>query len=84
MFVQVFQPNNIQNLANLSAVCLEMGRAREADYYAIQGVNEANSQNNHTCDGDFQQVLAFTRGMEVQLDVEEGEKTKGENAQADN
>lgn len=78
MFVQVFQPNNIQNLANLSAVCLEMGRAREADYYAIQGLNEANSQNNHTCDGDFQQVLAFTRGMEVQLDVEEGERMKGD------
>jgi hypothetical protein len=42
-----------------------MGFLDEADYYARKGLEEAEMQNDHRCDGDFykvQQAVLVLRG----------------------
>ena len=52
-FVLFYDPHNIQNLCNLAMVNLQMNSLGNADYFARVGLQEAEKQNNHTCDGDF-------------------------------
>ena len=65
-FVLFYNPHNIQNLSNLAMVNLQMNNLGNADYYARIGLQEAEKQNNHSCDGDFyvvQQTLANFRNQ---------------------
>ena len=52
-YVLFYEPHNIQNLSNLAMVNLLMNNLGNADYYARKGLQEADVQNNHSCDGDF-------------------------------
>lgn len=52
-YVLFYEPHNIQNLSNLAMVNLQMNNLGNADYYARVGLQEAEKQNNHSCDGDF-------------------------------
>ena len=52
-YVLFYEPHNIQNLSNLAMVSLQMNNLDKADYYARIGLQEAEKQNNHSCDGDF-------------------------------
>ena len=59
------RPHELQNLSNLAATYLDMGFLDEADYYARKGIEEAEMQNDHRCDGDFykvQQAVLVLRG----------------------
>lgn len=65
-FVLFYEPHNIQNLSNLAMVNLQMNNLGNADYYARIGLQEAERQNNHSCDGDFytvQQTLLNIRNQ---------------------
>lgn len=55
-FVLFHDPHNVQNLCNLALVSLEMNNLSNADYYSRIGLQEAERQNNHACDGDFYMV----------------------------
>lgn len=55
-FVLFYEPHNIQNLSNLAMVSLQMNNLGNADYFARIGLQEAEEQNNHSCDGDFYMV----------------------------
>ena len=50
------RPHDVLNLSNLALTYLDMGLLNEADYYAKQGLMEAERQNNHQWDGDLYQV----------------------------
>lgn len=50
------RPHDLQNLSNLAATYLDLGFLDEADYYARKGLEEADMQNDHRCDGDFYKV----------------------------
>ena len=52
-YVLFHEPHNIQNLCNLALVSLQMNNLSDADYYSHMGLQEAEKQDNHTCDGDF-------------------------------
>lgn len=52
-YVLFYEPHNIQNLSNLAMVNLQMNNLGNADYFARIGLQEAEKQNNHSCDGDF-------------------------------
>lgn len=52
-FVLFHDPHNVQNLCNLALVSLQMNNLGDADYYARTGLQEAATQDNHSCDGDF-------------------------------
>ncbi len=52
-FVLFYDPHNVQNLCNLARVSLRMNNLGDADYYSRVGLQEAQQQDNHTCDGDF-------------------------------
>ena len=56
-FVLTYAPHNIQNLANLSHVALAMKRFQEASYYAKTALEEAERQNEHTCDAECLAIL---------------------------
>lgn len=65
-YVLFYEPHNIQNLGNLAMVNLEMNNLGNADYFARIGLQEAEKQNNHSCDGDFytvQQTLVNIRNQ---------------------
>lgn len=71
--VLLYRPHLVQNLSNLALTYMEMGYLREAGYYAQLGLDEANRQNKHACDGDLfqvqQTVMALTSspyGMPMQ------------------
>lgn len=50
------RPHDVLNLSNLALTYLDMGLLNEADYYAKQGLMEAERQNDHRWDGDLYQV----------------------------
>lgn len=54
-FNQVFllDPTNVQNLCNISSVCLSMLEINESWTYYLEGIYQAEIQKNHTCDSDF-------------------------------
>lgn len=62
--VLTYAPYNIQNLSNLSQTYLAMGYFNEANYYATLGLTEANKQNNHSCDMEFNDVLIHLQAMQ--------------------
>lgn len=62
--VLTYAPYNIQNLSNLSQTYLAMGYFNEANYYATLGLTEANKQNNHSCDMEFNDVLIHLQDMQ--------------------
>lgn len=52
-YVLFHEPHNIQNICNLAFVSLKLNNLGDADYYSRIGLQEAEKQDNHTCDGDF-------------------------------
>lgn len=66
-FVLFLEPHNVQNLCNLALVSLEMNNFGDADYYANIGLQEAEKQNNHSCDGDFHVVLQTLLNIQSQV-----------------
>ena len=76
--VLTYAPYNIQNLSNLSQTYFAMGYFNEAKYYATLGLAEANKQNNHSCDMEFNDVLirlqAISR-MAIPISKEKTNKT---------
>ena len=62
--VLTYAPYNIQNLSNLSQTYLAIGYFNEANYYATLGLTEANKQNNHSCDMEFNDVLIHLQAMQ--------------------
>jgi len=57
MLVQVLQPENIQNMANLAAALFRMNYLKEAHYYASRGLLLGNIANNHSSDELLNSVL---------------------------
>lgn len=55
--VLLYAPYNIQNLSNLSQTYFAMGYLNEAHFYAQLGLKEAQKQDNHFCDMEFNNVL---------------------------
>ena len=55
--VLLYQPHNVQNLSNLSVVHFSMGHINEALYFAHIGLDEAEQQNRHDCDAEFNEVI---------------------------
>lgn len=55
-FVLLFAPHNVQNLCNLALTYMGLQNLREADYYSRIGLEEANRQNMHDCDGEMMTV----------------------------
>ena len=53
----LYAPYNIQNLSNLSQTYFAMGYLNEAHFYAQLGLKEAQKQDNHFCDMEFNNVL---------------------------
>lgn len=66
-FVLFYEPHNIQNLSNLAMVNLQMNNLGNADYYAKIGLQEAEKQNNHSCDGDFYVVQQTLFNIQNQM-----------------
>lgn len=61
------RPHNVQNLSNLAVTYLDMGFFSEADYYARKGLEEAEMQNDHNCDGDFYLVQQSIQVLQDRL-----------------
>ncbi len=57
LFVLRYSPHNVQNLANLALTTLQMKHFQESSFYANMGLNEANTQNNHSYDNELLFVL---------------------------
>ena len=55
--VLLYQPHNVQNLSNLSVAHFSMGHINEALYFAHIGLDEAEQQNRHDCDAEFNEVI---------------------------
>ena len=66
-YVLFYDPHNIQNLSNLAMVSLQMNNLGDADYYARIGLQEAEKQNNHSCDGDFYVVQQTLLNIQNQM-----------------
>lgn len=66
-YVLFYEPHNIQNLSNLAMVSLQMNNLGNADYYARIGLQEAEKQNNHSCDGDFYVVQQTLLNIQNQM-----------------
>lgn len=66
-FVLFYEPHNIQNLSNLAMVNLQMNNLGNADYYARIGLQEAEVQNDHSCDGDFYVVQQTLYNIQNQM-----------------
>lgn len=66
-YVLFYEPHNIQNLSNLAMVNLLMNNLGDADYYARKGLQEADVQNNHSCDGDFYVVQQTLLNIQNQM-----------------
>lgn len=66
-FVLFYEPHNIQNLSNLAMVSLQMNNLGNADYFARIGLQEAEKQNNHSCDGDFYVVQQTLLNIQNQM-----------------
>ena len=66
-FVLFYEPHNIQNLSNLAMISLQMNNLGNADYYARIGLQEAEKQDNHTCDGDFYLVQQTLVNIQNQM-----------------
>lgn len=66
-YVLFYEPHNIQNLSNLALVNLQMNNLGNADYYARKGLQEADVQNNHSCDGDFYVVQQTVINIKNQM-----------------
>lgn len=64
--VLFYDPYNIQNLSNISHTYFAMHFYNEAYFYASLGLKEADKQNNHLCDDEFQQVLTAIDAMSRQ------------------
>lgn len=61
--VLLYAPYNIQNLSNLSRTYFAMGYLNEAHFYAQLGLKEAQKQDNHFCDMEFNDVLIRLQTM---------------------
>ena len=55
--VLLYAPYNIQNLSNLSQTYFAMGYLNKAHFYAQLGLKEAQKQDNHFCNMEFNNVL---------------------------
>lgn len=66
-YVLFHEPHNIQNLCNLAVVSLQMNNLGDADYYSRVGLQEAEKQDNHTCDGDFYVVQQTLLNIKNQM-----------------
>ena len=66
-YVLFYEPHNIQNLSNLALVNLQMNNLGNADYYARKGLQEADVQKNHSCDGDFYVVQQAVINIQNQM-----------------
>ena len=55
--VLLYQPHNVQNLSNLSVAHFSMGHINEALYFDHIGLEEAEQQNRHDCDAEFNEVI---------------------------
>ena len=78
MWVQVFQHDNIQNMANLAATYLELGYLNEAGYYAQQGLKQGDATNDHKYDEALQLILkAIDAANSLTVPLEFGENEDG-------
>lgn len=66
-FVLFYEPHNIQNLSNLAMLSLQMNSLGDAGYFARVGLQEAEKQNNHSCDGDFYVVQQTLFNIQNQM-----------------
>ncbi len=61
--VLLYDPHNVQNLSNLSLTYYAMRFFNEAVFFAKLGLQEAEQQNRHDCDSDFNAVIVNVNGM---------------------
>ena len=66
-YVLFYEPHNIQNLSNLALVNLHMNNLGNAENYARKGLQEADVQKNHSCDGDFYVVQQAVINIQNQM-----------------
>lgn len=51
-------PHNVQNLSNLATTHFQLHHLLEAEQFIVLGQEEANKQNFHNCDKDFECIYA--------------------------
>ena len=61
--VLLYDPHNVQNLSNLSLTYYAMRFFNEAVFFAKLGLQEAEKQNLHDCDSDFNAVIVNVNAM---------------------
>lgn len=63
LFVHVFEPDNIRNIANIAATLLRLSFFNEADYFVKKGLQLAEKTNNHTLDEELNKTLTTIIAM---------------------
>lgn len=61
--VLLYDPHNVQNLSNLASTYYMMEFFKEAAHIAHLGLKEAENQNRHDCDFDFNEILMRLNAM---------------------